>query len=175
MITQSVSPKKLSPLEGMLLIAAIIAGLFAASLASNWLSSFGQGLWGQLAVWLLTGLCAYFVMRKILVQFQYTISEGVLYIERLFGKSSLIMLSLPISDVRFIGSDAQREYPDARLMLDATIKTCELPIISIAYQSKSNVYIMRFQPDAPLSKALKAALENRDATPSEAASTDSEA
>ena len=158
MITQNVRPKKLSPLEGILLILAIIAGLFAATLASNWLATRGQGLWGQVGVWLLTGLCAYFLMRSTTGQYQYTISNDQFYIERIFGQRGQVMLQLALSDVLMMGAEMEvaKQYPDTRIMTNATISSHEMPVQFMAYRQGKNVHLAKIQPNEELLERLKA-------------------
>ena len=83
MITQRVSPQKIKPWQGILMILAILALLLLATVAVNLLGRRVEPIWGQLAVLLVTGLGAYALMRNYVLEYQYTVSQGSFYIERL--------------------------------------------------------------------------------------------
>ena len=72
MITQRVSPQKIKPWQGILMIPAILALLLLATVAVNLLGRRVEPIWGQLAVLLVTGLGAYALMRNYVLEYQYT-------------------------------------------------------------------------------------------------------
>ncbi len=160
MITQNVKGKKLGAVEGILLIVAIAAGLFAAALAASFFARKGNAVWGQLGVWLLAGLCAFWLMKTLLAEYQYTIASGKFYIERVFGGHSRVMLEVALEDVLFIGGDkeAAGRYPDSRIEANATVSGSEIQKKCMAYRAGGKVCLMLFQPDAAVEKALEGRL-----------------
>lgn len=123
MINPAVSPQKIKPWQGILMILAILALLLLATVAVNLLGRRVEPIWGQLAVLLVTGLGAYALMRNYVLEYQYTVSQGSFYIERLYGQRTKVMLQVPLSDILFLGQDkaAAAKWPQARIMIDATL------------------------------------------------------
>lgn len=158
MTTQRVSPKKVKSWQGILMVLAIAALLLVATALVNVLKSRTDPLWGQISVLLLAGLGAYYIMRNFILEFQYTVSEGVLYIERLYGQRTKVMLQVPLSDILFLGEDKQAaaKWPQARIMVNATLRRPaeEMGKVCFAYRKDGQVHLGLLQANAQMQKAM---------------------
>ena len=158
MITQRVSPQKIKPWQGILMILAILALLLLATVAVNLLGRRVEPIWGQLAVLLVTGLGAYALMRNYVLEYQYTVSQGSFYIERLYGQRTKVMLQVPLSDILFLGQDkaAAAKWPQARIMIDATLSRPLEPMAKIcfAYRKDGQIHLGLVQANPQIQKAM---------------------
>lgn len=158
MVTQRVSPVKIKPWQGILLVLAIAALLLTASTLVNLLAIRTNPLWGQISVLLLTGLGAWYLMRNYILEFQYTVNEGVFYIERLYGQRTKVMLQLPLSDILFVGTDKEcaAKWPQARIMVNASLKKPLEPMetVCFAYRQNGQVQLGLVQPTPQMKKAM---------------------
>lgn len=158
MITQRVSPRKLKPWQGILIVLAIAVLLLAATALVNLLKSRTDPVWGQIAVLLLAGLGAYYIMRNFILEFQYTVSDGVFYLERLYGQRTKVMLQVPLSDILFLGEDKQAaaKWPQARIMVNATLRRPAEPIekVCFAYRKDGQIHLGLVQANEAIKKAM---------------------
>lgn len=158
MITQRVSPKKVGAWQGILMVLAIAALLMTATALVNVLKARTDPIWGQIGVLLLAGLGAYYLMRNYVLEYQYTVADGVFYIERIYGQRTKVMLQVPLGDILFVGEDRQAaaKWPQARVMVNATLgrpmekreKVC------FAYRKDGQVQLGLIQADEAIRKAL---------------------
>lgn len=157
MITQEVKPKKLSALEGVLLIVGMVAILVAASLLAGIVKNVNP-VWGQLAVFLLAGVCVFFLLRSVVVRYQYTVAQSSFYIERVYGRRSSVMLNVPLTDVLFIGTEAQaaQQFEGARIMVNATIAGYDAPMVFLAYRAGNKTHLAKLQLNEEMQVAMRA-------------------
>lgn len=156
MTEQRVKAGQITPLQGILLILAILAALLIASGAGAMLSGVIPGVWMQVAIWLVTGLFAFYLMRERIMEYNYTVSSGILYVERLYGIRSKVLLSLPINDIVALGDEKalRAAHPQLGRALNATLKGCPLPRKAVTYKKKGAYEMVILQPDEHMTKLL---------------------
>ncbi|MDL2205740.1 hypothetical protein LJC33_02375 [Eubacteriales bacterium OttesenSCG-928-N13] len=156
MTQQKIQSDQISPLRGILLILGIVAGLMLASVVSNLLSQFVPAIYPTLVVWALTALFAFYLMRTRLIEYCYTVSNDVLYVERLYGTRTKILLQMPVLDVVAITSEekAKKAYPQLGKVIRATLKACELPQKAIVYRVRGTIDWIILQPNQEISALL---------------------
>ncbi|MDO4547858.1 MAG: hypothetical protein Q4D04_07170 [Clostridia bacterium] len=156
MITQNVSAKKISPLKGLIIVVAIAALIILGSFAGNIVAGRFGAIWGQITLILIAGAAALYIMRNVVVEYQYTVSDSVFYIERVYGKRSKVMLQIPLEDILYIGSreKAREKWPSARNMATATVKGNITPVVTVAYRVKGEICLIAVQPDEEMKKAM---------------------
>jgi len=146
-ITQKVSPKKIGPLMGILIVLGILLLMLLATMGMNLVNRrLSNPIWGQLAVVAFAGFLAYTLMRGWILEFQYTVNGGVFYIERLYGQRSKVILQLPLGDILFVGEkqEAAAKWPGAKIMINATLAHPQepaLPQTCFAYRKDGQVHL----------------------------------
>jgi hypothetical protein len=147
MITQKLSPKKIGPLMGILVVLGIMLLVILAAAGMNLVNRrLANPVWGQLAVVALAGFVAYTLMRDWILEFQYTVNGGIFYIERLYGQRTKVLLQLPLNDILFVGDEkeAAAKWPGAKIMINATLshpREPALPKTCFAYRKDGQVHL----------------------------------
>lgn len=156
MVTQNVSSKKVTPLMGILTIAIIAALLFAASFIGSFVSVRAGTVWGQIILVAVAACAAFYVMRYMIIEFQYTVSDDIFYIERIYGRRNKVLAQIPLSDVLYLGAreKALEKWPSARNMITATANGVECEKVCVAYRANGQVCLAIIQPNEEMKRAL---------------------
>ncbi|MEG2622044.1 MAG: hypothetical protein RSC06_04005, partial [Clostridia bacterium] len=156
MTTQKLSAKQVTPLQGILLIAGIVATMFLMSVAGRLLRGYVPLVWVQLGVVALAALAAFYLMRHVIVEYQYTVADDSFFIERLYGRRSKIMLQIPLADALYLGTReaALEKWPGSRMNCNAIVRGVALPVKTLAYRKGGEMLLAQIQPDPALTKAL---------------------
>lgn len=155
MTEQRVKAKSIPPLKGILLILGVVVGLMLASFLGQILSQFVPPIWPSLIIWLLTGVFVVMLMREQIIEYNYTVNNGTLYVERLYGMRTKVLLTLRVSEIIAFGDEAQlrEKYPQAKAIV-AVLRAVELPRKAIAYAKPGKVELCVLQPDAHMQALL---------------------
>lgn len=156
MTDQRIRARQITPLQGVLLILLILVGVMLASVLGRLLSVYIPGVWTQLAVWLITGLFAFYLMREHIMELHYTVSGGMLYVERLYGIRSKVLLRVSIADIVAFGDEQalRAQRPGLGKALNATLRGCALPRKAIVYREKGIFQVALLQPDERIAALL---------------------
>jgi len=151
MYQQSVKGKPVSSLQGIMLIVLIILSIYLCDLLATWVGNATGFEQGTIAVWLVIGAEAVWIARRFVMWMRYTLVDGQLHIERLYGQSSRIVLTLNTCDIREIGGVAELrgKYASAKeenLILKDNPQTAT----AIAFKKEAETRLLVFQPDEEL-------------------------
>ena len=163
---QSIGHKKLNPLQGVLLIAGLMAILLlvnylAINLVAVWFSRLSPRagtIAGLVTFWGIGGGVALQVLRVYIARVSYTMTEDLLRKSRFYGKRERHIEDVYLSQLLFAGTpeDAQKRYGKLSC-IKATHPSCKLPRTALVYKSSSGTRMALIQAD----DALKAALTQR--------------
>ncbi len=156
MTEQRVKGKPIGSLAGMLLVLAIALAMIVANALSRLLSAYMPAIIPMAATWLLAAACVFLLMRGHIVEYNYTVSGGQLYVERVYGVRSKLLLNVPLSDILALDSESalRSRWPDLGRALRATLKSCAIPVRAIAYRKQNQRHIALIQPDERIASLL---------------------
>lgn len=156
MVHQEVHGKRTGPLEGILLIAGIVLGLLLLTVINNLLL---QWIWTPVfpaLLYLCAIAAALWLLRTRVREFHYTVNGGILYLERVYGARTHILLQIPLSDILLLGGQDEvgEKYPKARTVLNATTPQCSLPVRVAAFRRDGSVQLVKMQPNPEMAAAI---------------------
>ena len=148
---QIVAHRKLTALEGVALIIALIAALLALNFVFSLLAPHIGANAASLLFWLAGGAVAYLMMRRYVAAFSYELGSGVLRICRKYGRRERMIEDIYLANLIFVGTpeEAEKRCPGAKKL--RAMHACEnLPASAVAYGSSSGVRIAYMQLNAEL-------------------------
>lgn len=158
---QIVEHKKIGTLHGILLVLGLIIALILLNyLVLGFLATYiGNGA-SSLAFWVLGGLIAWSVLRVYVVKYSYELGDGVLRINRAYGKRERHMDDVYLSNLVFLGTpeDAKKRFPNAARVKAVHTKG-EYPVVAIAYRTSDGHRIALIQANDELKSALRARIK----------------
>lgn len=156
MIQQKVCPSPTTPKQGVLIVAGILGTLLVASLLTNVIALYSDSFIPTLAVWLAAIGAAVYVMRERVMEYCYTVSDGRLTLERVFGQHTKVLLHVPLSDITEFGGEAElrARHPQIKNAMVLAMKSCALERMAIAYKQDGQLQMAIFQPDEQMKKAV---------------------
>lgn len=153
-LVQEIKNRQIRPLEGLLIVAIFFVGSVVLSLISRILTHVHTLL--SLFVWISAVIAAYWLLRKQLLNYRYTISGGMLYLERLFGRQAKVLDTIPLMDIRARGPLDQmtKAHPDVKVQHKLALDACEYAKVAYLYRKKGMNYIAVLQPNPEMAAAL---------------------
>jgi membrane protein YdbS with pleckstrin-like domain len=161
MIQQHVHTKQTSPLEGVLLIVEMFMGLMIAVIGANAVVKFTGIQYLAYAVWIAVVAVAALLLRGRILEFRYTVSDGVLYVERLYGKQSRVLTQVPLSKIKEFAPEKEvlDKYKDAaRTVTKTVLPTCDIPHMALAYKNEDTLQVVVMQPDETMKQAIESGM-----------------
>ncbi|HIS98737.1 MAG TPA: hypothetical protein IAA59_00740 [Candidatus Faecaligallichristensenella faecipullorum] len=169
MIQETIEGRRVSSIQGFLLIIAIVAGMYLLSGLAGWLQAQLHFEQAGLLIWLYAGLMAVWLMRFRVMAYRYTYYEGRLMLERKFGDHAKILVNVPLCDVKALGPMAETlaKHPNAKPInrLYLKEKAAEKPVMALIYAQDGATRAALFQP----SPALQALIRDHMGFPKEEA------
>ena len=152
---QIVAHRKLTALEGVALIIALVAVLLALNYVFSMLAPYIGPNAATLLFWLSGGLAAYFMMRRYVASFSYELGADVLRICRKYGRRERVIEDIYLANLTFVGApeDAEKRCPGAK-KLRAVHAGEKLPVCAVAYNTSAGMRIAQLQ----LNEELRARL-----------------
>lgn len=146
---QVVKAKPISSLMGILVVALIVGGLYAASVLSNMLAAAIHNNLASGLVFILALVVAIFLMREQILEYHYTVNEDMLYLERTYGQRTKILETIPLLSIVEIGDEkAMREkHAEVKNVHKMTLRACEIPHKGIVYNKEGRKQIAVLQPN----------------------------
>jgi|GEM_PF-3333405 len=155
MLQQVVKGKPISPLAGFFMSIGIVVMIYIAGGISELIrvrTGF-QNSW--IAVWLLAAALCILLMRFKLMQFRYTLHDGMLYIERLYGRRGRMLCRIALSDMRGIGPEEAMRAAHPSLKTDiAALKSVSAPRFALRHRASGGERLLIFQPSEELCTAI---------------------
>lgn len=171
---QKVSPYKLKPWQGVLVVIGAAVLLFVVQFVLSFLqyavsyyafrsgNPIGETAYTVASVlyWVVGGVVALAFLRHFILSYQYTANTRQLRIERVYGEGRPRF----VEDVylnRLLAMDSfealHAKYPDAK-RINACIRRCTYPRVSVAYKTADGVRILCFQPNGDFRRLLEDSL-----------------
>ena len=143
---QTVAHKKLSALEGVALIIALIAALLALNYVFSLIAPYIGANIASLMFWISGGALAYLMMRRYVASFSYELGADVLRICRKYGRRERVIEDIYLANLIFVGTPeaAERRCPGAK-KLRAVHKSEGLRVCAVAYGTSSGMRIAHLQ------------------------------
>lgn len=156
MVQQWVHAKKTTPLQGVLLVLGLLVGLMIASVVSNISVQLTGSNWFSLLIWLLAIGLGVWLMRDRVLEYRYSVTEGMLYLERMYGQQAKLLLSLPVMEILEFGpaADLQARHPEIKNAMHLTRPSCAYPKMAISYKKDGQLQLAILQPDPDMTAAL---------------------
>lgn len=155
---QTVAHKKLSAVEGIALIIALLVALLLLNAALSLLSAIlGPGT-STLLFWGSGTLIAYWMMRTYVAAYCYELTPDVLRITRKYAKRERYLEDIYLNALLFVGTpeEAAARYPQAK-KVSAIHKSAGLAVTAVVQKPDTQTRIVLLQPD----EALRAKLVER--------------
>lgn len=163
MYQHTVRNRKLSPLQGIGVVALLLAAVFADSLLTKLIAPLtGDGA-AALVFWALGILLALWTMRRFVLAYSYSLNSNMLRITYAYGRYQRAMAEIYLNNILSAGAleDVRRRYPDARVSR-ATRPTCPLEPLAVACRNNGRAEIFVLQPDEKIRQVLmERAKQNR--------------
>lgn len=160
---QIVAHKKLSALQGILLVAGLLLVLIVLNYAVLGLLStyVGNGA-SSLAFWALGCGIAWAILRIYVVRYSYELGDEVLRLNRAYGKRERHIADIYLNQLLYAGTpeEACRRYPNARKLKAIHLKG-ENATVALAYQASDGKYIALLQPNEDLLQAIREAMKKK--------------
>ena len=160
---QSIGHKKLNPLQGILLIVALMAILFLANylaidLFGAWFSRYSEragALAGLISFWVIGGFIALQVLRVYVARICYNMNDDLLRMSRFYGKRERHIEDVYLNQLLFVGTieDAQKRYGKLRCV-KALHRSCKLPRTALVYKNSEGTRMALIQCDDAMKSAL---------------------
>lgn len=149
MTEQRIKGRPIGSVEGILLVLAIALAMIVANALARLLSAYMPAYIPMIATWLLAAAGVFLLMRGHIVEYNYTVSGGQFYVERVYGARSKLLLSVPLGDILALSDEAKlrARWPELGRALRATLKACDIPVRAIAYRRNHQRQIALIQPD----------------------------
>lgn len=156
MTEQRVKGKPISSAVGVLLVLAIALSMIIANALARLLAAYMPSYIPMIGVWLLAAMGVFLLMRGHIVEYNYTVSGGRFYIERIYGARGKLLLDVPLSDILALSDEAalRARWPKLGRALRATLKACDIQVRAIAYRRDGQRRIALIQPDARIRALL---------------------
>jgi len=154
--TQTIKRPPLSPLKGILLMLLIFLCIVALLLIGQFIAIMTGNGYVSLVPWLLCALFAFWIIKKYLLGFCYTVSNNMVYLERLLGSHRKLLDSFSITSILEFGDadEIRKKYPEIKKQMDMTLNTCELKKVAYYYKGRGDYRIAILQPDDEMKSAL---------------------
>lgn len=154
---QTVAHKKLSSLQGILLVLGLVAAILLLNLIIEIAGRFiGPGA-ATACFWGIGILIVLWVYRTYVVAYQYELDEDELRLSRRYGKRERPIETIYLRSLQFVGSreEAQKRYPGAK-KVSALHSRCSIPVTAVVYRDSEGTRIALIQADDALKEKLAA-------------------
>lgn len=159
---QIVAHKKLSALQGVALIIALIAALLALNFAFSLIAPYTGANAASLLFWLAGGAIAFFMMRVYVAAYSYELGADVLRICRKYGRRERLIEDIYLVKLVFVGTpeEAEKRNPGAK-KLRAVHKSESLPQTAVVYSTTGGMRIAYLQLNEELRAKLVQRIKNK--------------
>ena len=163
MTQQLLRGKRLTPLQGILLIV-----LFAVSIVLvSWIEralDMATGLGsGRFIVWILIVIEAFFLLRLGFKSYRYTLTEDRFCVEAVYGDQARLVHDIPTEQIAAFGpkDDIFRRYGNGQSYEEATVRGADIPPMALVWRRDKDdlARLLVIQPDDDMTKALNEAVE----------------
>lgn len=159
MLKQEIKPPKMTSAQAIRLILLIIITMLLASVLVNFLvRATGMELWDALYI-LMAGVVVYRIMVTVMRNYRYTLTNGVLLLERLYGGSTRSVVRVEAGDMLYL-SDAEGKPGDAARML--LMAPPNLPAVWLGYVEGGVRCAVRLAANEDLRTALEDVVEKNE-------------
>lgn len=160
---QIVAHKKLSALQGVLLVLGLVIalillnyvalGLLATRIGNN-ASSIAFWIFGCLIVWAL--------LQIYVVKYSYELGDDVLQIIRSYGKREPFVENIYLRQLLFMGApeEARKRWPNAK-RIKAVRRGAQDPVIALVYKTSEGNRIALLQANDEIKAALAAEMKKK--------------
>ena len=161
MTQQRLEGKRVSPVKGILTIAALAVSIILISWAEQALDRAAPIGAFRFAVWIVVAAECVAIFRMSYQCFRYTLDGGHFFVERIYGDQGRVVHDIDRAAVLAIGpkDDIFKRYGNGQAYESATIRGCALPQKAIAYRKgdhSDTVSLLLIQPDQAMAEALDA-------------------
>lgn len=156
MIKQTVGPERVSALDGIKLIALIVACLLLGSFAGNALLYIGlPNIVGTIAFFGLGVALAAWVFFKYAVSYLYTLDGVKLTVERVYGRYPRFFAQVLKREIVFLGAeaDAREKYPGARATR-AYKRDSVIEAQALVYRREGEYHMLLLKPNQEIKDQL---------------------
>ena len=140
---QIIAHKKIGPVQGILLVLALVIILVLANyLVIGYLAAYLGNAAANIAFWIIGVLLAWQVLRLDIATFAYEMDDDVLRLSRRYGRKERIIEDIYLSRLLFVGSpeEAKKRYPQAK-KLNAVHPGTKDAVTAVVYQNSIGTQI----------------------------------
>lgn len=154
---QIVERKRLSAIQGVLLILGLVAVLVILNfLCGVFLARLIGYNPASLVFWILGGGIALWMLHVYIVKYVYELDSDILRLSRSYGKRPRHIADIYLRQIKFVGDpeEAKKRFPQAR-KLSATRGGVDIPITAVVYKTSDGEALALLQANPELKSKLE--------------------
>lgn len=153
---QTVRRPPVKPFQGFLLVVLIFVGVMAMSFLEQFIALTTGFAYSWLLPWLACAAIAFWLIKRYLLGFSYTVSGGMLYLERTLGTYRKLLDSFPLTDiVEFQSADELlKKHPEIKNAMRLTLPDSGHEKMGCYYKKGAQRRIAVLQPNEDVKSLL---------------------
>lgn len=159
---QQLKNPPLSAIAGIGAVVALVAALLLDSMAMSLLARHIGGRAAKVLFWLIGAGIALVALRRYILQYEYELANGMLYLSFRYGRYMREVDSFSLRTVVAVGAPEEilPRYKGARTHR-AVLRRANLPQMAVAYKYEGKIELCVLQPDDEIRSALLSAVKKK--------------